>query len=98
MAALGAPPEVAAAAAAAPPAEDALEVWPANEGAVVIFLGMGTQWRRAGMAGIPTGLDYAALPAVCRAHRRRLDADLLESLRVIEIAAIEAWLEKPRGK
>lgn len=97
MAALGAPPALAAEAAAPAEAEDGLEVWPENEGAVVVFLAMGTQWRRAGTAGIATGLDYAALPVVCRAERRRLDADLLGRLRVIELAAIEAWIETRRG-
>jgi hypothetical protein len=95
MLALGATPEVAAAAATQAEAEDrAVEVWPQNEGAVKVFLSMGTQWRRAGMAGVPTGLDYAALPAVCRAHRQKLDAALLDAVGVIEVAALGTMLRK----
>lgn len=59
-----------------------------------MFLAMGTQWRRAGMGGVPTGLDYAALPAVCRAHRQHLDAALLGRLQVIEVAAVEAMIDR----
>jgi hypothetical protein len=95
MVALGAPAEVAREATAAAQAADAVEVWPENEGAVRVFLSMGTQWRRAGLSGIPTGLDYAALPAVCRAHRERLDRALLARIGVIENAALGAMLRKP---
>lgn len=61
-----------------------------------MFLAMGTQWRRAGMGGVPTGLDYAPLPAVCRALRVRLDAGLLGRLQVIEVAAVDAMLKVAR--
>lgn len=63
----------------------------------MIFFAMGTQWRRAGLSGTPVGLDYAALPVVCRAHRRRLDAALLARLQVIEVAAVDAMLERSRA-
>lgn len=95
MAALGAPAEVAREATATAEAADAVEVWPENEGAVRVFLSMGTQWRRAGLSGIPTGLDYAALTVVCRAHRARLDGALLARIGVIETAALAAMLKKP---
>lgn len=39
-----------------------VEIWPDNLAAINVFIAMSTQWR-IGMAG-PTGLDYAALPAV----------------------------------
>lgn len=97
MAALGAPPEMARAIAARTEEEPPVEVWSENEAAVLTFLAMDTQWRRAGMSGIPTGLDYTVLPVVCRAHRRRLDANLLGRLGVIETAAITAMLERRRG-
>lgn len=93
---MGAPPDVVQAIAAAAPRE-LLEVWPENETAVLIFCAMGTQWSYAGMGGVPTGLTYASLPVVCRAHRRRLDADLLTRLRTIEAEALKAMLERRRG-
>lgn len=55
---------------------------------------MMTQWR-SNMGG-PTGLDYAALPAVMRltgvppAQR----ADVFEAIRVLEDAALEAMRTK----
>jgi len=64
------------------------EVMPANWGAVRVFLAMGTQWRRAGMTGLPCGLDYAALPAVCAAEDEVLDGVLLARLRAMEGAAL----------
>jgi hypothetical protein len=71
-----------------------VEVMPANVEALRVFLAMGTQWRRAGMAGLPVGLDYAALPAVCEAEGVALGADLLARLRLVEGAAIVASIER----
>lgn len=67
-----------------------VEVMPENWGAMRIFLAMDTQWRRAGMAGVATGLDYAALPVVAAALALALDADLLARLRIAEGAALVA--------
>lgn len=54
------------------------EIWPENLPAFDLFSSVLTQWR-VGMAG-PTGLDYAALPAVMDmlgcTNRRELFADL----------------------
>lgn len=55
---------------------------------------MATQWRRAGLSGVATGLDYAALPAVCAATGITLDDDLLGRVQVIERSAVTAMLEK----
>ena len=63
---------------------------PENEEAVLLFAAAGTQWRRAGMTGIPTGLDYAGVEATARAQGIAWTADLLSKLRTMEHAAIEA--------
>ena len=68
-------------------AED-FQVMPENWAAVRVFLGMATQWRRAGMSGVPTGLDYAALPVVAGALAVAADADLLFRLQILEAAAL----------
>lgn len=73
---------------------ESLEILPDNWPAVEVFVAMGTQWRRAGMGGVATGLDYAALPAVCAALAHDLDGELLARLRVIEGAAIAALAER----
>ena len=67
-----------------------VEVMPENWGAMRIFLAMDTQWRRAGMAGVASGLDYAVLPVVAAALALTLDADLLARLRILEGAALTA--------
>jgi len=69
-------------------------VWPENWPALRLFLAVQTQWRIAGMAGVPIGLDYAALPVAARALRLRLDAGLLRRLQVIEAEALSAMAER----
>ena len=65
------------------------ELWQCNVAAINLMACMQTQWR-VGMAG-PTGLDYAALPAVMdlqgvpAADRRAL----FDDLRVCEGAALK---------
>lgn len=90
------PPEAAAALAAvrAPAQAEAVRVWPENWPALRLFLAVSTQWRWAGLAGVPTGLDYAALPVAARALRLRLDEAMLARLRVMEGAWLEAALER----
>ncbi len=66
------------------------ENWPT----LMLFVAMATQWRRAGMAGMPAGLDYAALPVVAAALGMTLDAELLARLRAMEDAYISAVLAK----
>ena len=85
------------AAGLAPPAPpEMIEVWPENWDAMRVFLGMETQWRRAGMAGVAVGLDYAALPVVTGALGVALDEDLLARLRILEGAAVKALAEGAR--
>lgn len=40
------------------------ELWPENLPAVELYLAAETQWRHAGMNGVPTGLDYAGVRAL----------------------------------
>lgn len=65
------------------------EIWPA----VGLFAASATQWRRAGMSGIPTGLDYAGVAIVARAQGVALEDALFEDLQLMEAAALEAWAE-----
>jgi hypothetical protein len=72
---------------------DAVEVWPENQQAYILFADLRTQWR-VGMGG-PTGLDYLVLYA--KLDRMRLtddEADQLESdLRVMEYEALQTLAE-----
>ncbi len=65
------------------------EVWPDDVETVNTFIAMETQWR-IGMSG-PTGLDYAALPAVLKMMDigRKRHAYVFEGLRVMEEQALE---------
>lgn len=55
-----------------------------------IFIDMCSQWRRAGMAGVVTGLDYAVLPVVfgIRGVSKKLQSQIFDDIRVMEDAAI----------
>ena len=68
---------------------------PENLDAVHVFAAAGTQWRRGGMTGVATGLDYAGVEATARALGIAWSRDLLEKLRTMESAALEAMAEKP---
>lgn len=72
----------------------ALRVWEENWPVLRLFLAMATQWRHAGMAGLPVGLDYAALPVVAGALELVLDGALLRRLRAMEDAYVLAVLEQ----
>ena len=63
---------------------------PENWDAARAFLAAGTQWRRAGMTGVPTGLDYAGVEAAARALGIDWTEELLRKIGVMERAAIEA--------
>lgn len=64
-------------------------VWPgANWETVQLFLGMQTQWERAGMDGTMTGLNYARLPVVAAGLGIRW-RPLFERLQVMEYAALQ---------
>ncbi len=75
---------------------DAVEIWDTNWPALLAFLGCETQWRveARGMTGVMTylGLDYAGVDVVLR--RQGADDAVFSDLRVMELAALEAFGEE----
>lgn len=67
------------------------ELWPEHMPACTVLVAMQTQWRRAGMAGIPTGLEYSVLPAVMTLLEipQPSQRDVFDELRVMEQAVLE---------
>ena len=67
----------------------AVEVWPDNHAAFILFNNLSTQWR-IGMGG-PTGLDYAAVyPLLDRAAKDPQEWDeLFSDIQVMEGAALK---------
>jgi len=64
----------------------AVELWPENVTAVLLYLACDTQWRYAGMSGLPTGLDYAGVRAVMDLQAIPSDAHpaLFQDLQTLE--------------
>lgn len=71
---------------------DEVEIWAEHWPAVRVFESLSTQWR-VGMAG-PTGLDYAALPAVMDLLGIDDRAAVFDDLRILERAALEELTRK----
>lgn len=71
-----------------------VECWDENLHAMNALIAMSTQWR-IGPSGYPTGLDYAALPAVLRLAGipRCAWPDTFEALRVMESEAMTVMNE-----
>ncbi|MEW8522557.1 MAG: DUF1799 domain-containing protein [Candidatus Thiodiazotropha endolucinida] len=67
------------------------DVLPENWDAARLFQAVKTQWRISGMAGIPSGLDYAGVDVVMR--RMAIADSVFEQLQVMENAALEYWVE-----
>lgn len=67
---------------------EACEVHEENWPTVALFLDCSTQWRTAGMSGVPVGLDYAAVDLVARTTERTITPAMFAGLRVMEGAAI----------
>lgn len=59
--------------------------------AVQLFIDMDTQWRRGGMSGARSGMDYTALPLVfdIRGIPKKQRAQMFDDLRVMEVAALD---------
>lgn len=72
-----------------------VEVWPAHEGAVRLFVAMQTQWRMG--PGGAVGMDYAALPVVVRLRRLRCGRADFERLQVMEAEALEFFAERRKS-
>lgn len=74
--------------------DEPLEVFEEHREVVELFVASGTQWRYAGLEALPAGLDYAGVRATAEAIGTPWERRLLDSLRVMEHAAIEALAER----
>jgi len=72
-------------------AAQCFDVLPENWDAARLFVAVGTQWRYAGMAGLPTGLDYAGVAVVM--ERLGFDGETFGQLQIMEGAALAYWRE-----
>ena len=74
-------------------------VWRENWSVLELFCSCQTQWRHAGMGGVRTGLDYAAVESVVR-MTGRIDAaaELFAGVRVMEHAAMEVFAEQAEAE
>lgn len=75
---------------------EVLDIMPENWPAVRLFAASGTQWRLAGMSGVPTGLDYAGVEAAARMAGIEMTEDLFGRLRVMERAALAEMMSRHR--
>lgn len=66
--------------------------WPALD----LFLRCDSQWRFAGMDGIPVGLDFAAVAAIARGLRVKLTPETVEDLLTLEAAARSELMRRRR--
>jgi hypothetical protein len=78
--------------------ESGFPVLPENLDAVRLFCAASTQWRRAGMGGVPLGLEYPGLEAASRMMGVAMTPELFESVRVMEFAALEVLIERHNRK
>ena len=72
------------------PSPEFFEIAPPNARAVRLFAASGSQWKFAGMTGVPIGLDYPGVEAAARMLGLDMDADLFERIRWMERAALAA--------
>ena len=68
--------------------DDFLGVYSENWDAVNLFLKVQTQWNRAGLAGVITGLNYDAVYRCMQIYGLERDVNLFEKLQVIELAVL----------
>jgi hypothetical protein len=75
-----------------------LELVEDDEGSsAVLFLALGTQWRTAGMAGVLTGLDYAAIRPTAELIGVPLTPERFLDLRTMEAEAMKAAADSARA-
>ena len=60
----------------------------------MLFLASSTQWKYAGMAGTPTGLDYPGVEAAARLLGREMTPELFRDIRVMEAAALDELFKR----
>lgn len=77
--------------------QDEYWLWPENEEAFALWLGLQTQWN-VGMAGA-VGLDYTGVEACMRMRDigRKKRAELFAMVQLMEQACLEEWAEKRKG-
>ncbi|WP_372502396.1 DUF1799 domain-containing protein [Tistrella mobilis] len=64
-------------------------LWAVNVPAWTLWTRVQTQWRRAGMTGAITGLDYSAVARVADVLGTPLTPDLLEDIAACEAVALD---------
>lgn len=77
--------------------EEKCYLWPCNVPTFNVWQAVQTQWRRAGMVGAKTGLDYEAVIAYMRdvlGIKRKDRAELFAGIKAMEVAAINTWAEQ----
>lgn len=67
------------------------DVWPEHMPACDALVAMQTQWERAGMGGVVTGLKYPSLVAVMDLHGIPADQrrEVFSDIRVMELAVLD---------
>lgn len=71
------------------PDHTTIQLWPVNVPAWTLWTRVQTQWRRAGMTGAITGLDYSAVARVADVLGTPLTQDLLEDIAACEAVALD---------
>lgn len=64
-------------------------LWAVNVRAWTLWTRVQTQWRRAGEAGVITGLDYTAVARVADVLGTPLTPDLLDDIAACEAVALD---------
>lgn len=67
-----------------------IEIAPDEEEAVALFMALDTQWRFHPLAGVRTGLDYAAIGPTASMLGLSMNAGLFADIRLMEGAAMRA--------
>lgn len=74
--------------------DEAVEVFPDNWDAFLVFDGMSTQWRTGAVGA--TGLDYNVIPLVAKSIgvRKKELGSILQDIRVMESEALKVMIEE----
>lgn len=63
---------------------------------VGLFLSLSTQWRTCPISGRRLGLDYAAIEPAARMQTTEMTPRLFRDLRLMEQAALDAFMESAK--
>lgn len=75
-------------------ATDEIELTAEDGDIVRLFFALGSQWRVHPLAGVRTGIDYAAVPATAAMMGMAMTPDVFEDLRTMEGAALSVWAKR----